>query len=209
MNVTIHTMDQRTPEWHQLRLGRLTGSRAADAIATIKSGEAAARRDYRMELVVERLTGHPTESEFVTPDMERGVALEAEARDAYVSQSGQLIDQSGFVSCDDIMAGCSLDGHSSDMRLLIEIKCPRPANHLHTIEYGVPKKYLPQITHNLWVTGADELDFVSYCPVFPEKLRLCVHRVTKLDVDLEQYAMNATQFLADVEATYQHLKEKC
>ena len=49
--------EQRSEEWRTLRLGRLTASRAADVLATIKSGEAAARCDYRLQLVVERLTG--------------------------------------------------------------------------------------------------------------------------------------------------------
>ena len=208
MKVTIHTLDQRTPAWHQLRLGRLTGSRAADALATIKSGEAAARRDYRVELVAERLTGTPTESGFVSQDMERGIALEADARDAYVSDTGQLLDQSGFVSSDDVMAGCSLDGHTADLLLLVEIKCPRPANHLDVIDGGIPKKYIPQLTHNLWVTGADEIDFVSYCPVFPPKLRLSVHRFTRLDADLVGYEQKALQFLTEVDEMFSTLKER-
>ena len=53
----IINVEQRTPEWFAARLGRVTGSRARDVIATIKSGEAAARRDYRMELIVERYAG--------------------------------------------------------------------------------------------------------------------------------------------------------
>jgi hypothetical protein len=48
---------QGTPEWHALRLGKITASRIADVMATIKTGEAASRADYRMQLVCERLNG--------------------------------------------------------------------------------------------------------------------------------------------------------
>ena len=41
---TIIDAEQRSELWFTARLGRLTGSRAADMLATIKSGEAAARR---------------------------------------------------------------------------------------------------------------------------------------------------------------------
>jgi hypothetical protein len=56
VSFTVVMAEQRSPEWFAARLGRLTGSRAADMLATIKSGEAAARRDLRVQLVVERLT---------------------------------------------------------------------------------------------------------------------------------------------------------
>ena len=44
MRFAIINADQRSPEWFRARSGRLTGSRAADMLATIKTGEAAARR---------------------------------------------------------------------------------------------------------------------------------------------------------------------
>ena len=56
-NFTIVEAEQRTPAWFAARAGRLTASRAKDMLAAIKTGEAAARRDLRIQLVVERLTG--------------------------------------------------------------------------------------------------------------------------------------------------------
>src|SRR5688500_8134096 len=50
--MTIHDVDQRSYEWFALRAGRLTGSCAADMLATLKGkAEAAARRDLRLRLV--------------------------------------------------------------------------------------------------------------------------------------------------------------
>jgi len=62
MSFTIIDAPQRSPEWYAARCGRLTGSAAGDMLARLKgNGEAAARRDLRMRLVLEILTGLPQE----------------------------------------------------------------------------------------------------------------------------------------------------
>lgn len=61
------------------RVGLLTASCAGDMMATIKSGEAAARRDLRVRLVVERLTGVSQEDGFINAAMQRGIDKEADA----------------------------------------------------------------------------------------------------------------------------------
>ena len=52
---------QGSDEWKAARAGKVTASRINDVMAKIKSGEAAARRDYKFELVTEILTGMPPE----------------------------------------------------------------------------------------------------------------------------------------------------
>jgi hypothetical protein len=49
-------MEQRSEEWFQARLGLVTASRVADVLAKIKSGESASRRNYKIQLVSERLS---------------------------------------------------------------------------------------------------------------------------------------------------------
>jgi len=65
--------EQGTAFWHELRRGLVTASRCADVISTVrkKGEEAAARRNYRSELIVEILTGLTTES-YVTREMQWG-----------------------------------------------------------------------------------------------------------------------------------------
>jgi hypothetical protein len=116
---------QRSPEWFAARLGRLTGSRAADMLATIKSGEAAARRDLRMQLVCERLTGQSQEEPFVNAAMQRGIDCEPLAFAAYEAQTGQVVNRTGFLAHTGYMVGCSLDGHVGDFEGLVECKCPQ------------------------------------------------------------------------------------
>ncbi len=204
---TIINVEQRTPEWFKARLGRLTGSRAKDMLATIKTGEAAARRDYRADLVCERLTGEMDDDGYVSKEMQRGTDLEPAAFAAYQIHSGNLCRRTGFVQLDDLMAGCSLDGDTDDMTGIIELKVPKKATHLKYLRAkSVPSDHLAQVTHNLWVTGAQWCDFVSFDPRFPEHLQLFVVRVARKDVDLKGYEAKALAFLAEVDAEVRELQ---
>ena len=62
------------------------------------------------------------------------------------------------------------------------------------------------MTHNLWVTGAQWCDFVSFDPRFPEHLQLFVVRVARKDVDLKGYEAKALAFLAEVDAEVRELE---
>lgn len=207
MRFTIINADQRTPEWFQARAGKLTGSRAADMLATIKSGEAAARRDYRMQLVCERLTGQPQEDGFVNAAMQRGIDLEPLAFAAYEALTGSMAVRTGFLSHTTHPAGCSLDGHVDAFKGIVEIKCPKTATHVKYLREGiVPKDYLPQITHNLWITGAEWCDFLSFDDRLPAELQVFYVRQLAKDVDLIDYEKKALAFLAEVDAEVNALR---
>jgi predicted phage-related endonuclease len=196
--VKIHTIDQRSPEWFALRAGRLTGSAAADMLATIKGkGEAAARRDLRLRLVCERLTGIPQEDAYINAAMQRGIDKEADAIAAYEAETGNLVRRTGFIQHDDLMAGCSLDGDVDDFTGIIEVKCPKSSTHLSTARaLDVPSGYIPQISHNLWITGAKWCDFISFDDRLPPELALVIVRVT---LDTTAYEMAARAFLTEVD----------
>lgn len=197
----MHTCDQRSPEWAALRLGRVTGSRAGDMLATIKSGEAAARRNYRVQLVLERITGRCQETDFHSPDLQRGIDREAEALLRYEALTGTLVRRTGFLAHHELMAGASLDGDIDDCAGIVEAKCPKPAVHLEYLRSKrIPATYLAQIQHALWLTGAQWGDFLSYCPEFPAPLDVCLVRVTAKPEDLASYEIILRQFLAEVNA---------
>lgn len=200
MTFHVSECEQRSPEWFAARLGRLTGSRASDMLAKIKSGEAAARRDLRMQLVVERLTGKPQDEGFVSPAMQRGIDLEAAAIAAYEGATGNLVRRTGFLACDDLMAGCSLDGDVDGFHGLIEAKCPKSATHLGYLRaQAVPSEHRAQMLHNCWVSGAEWCDFVSYDDRFPPELSLFIVRYTPTPLELTDYEMAARTFLAEVD----------
>lgn len=196
----IVDVDQRSPEWFAARAGRLTASCAGDMLARIKTGEAAARRDLRTKLVIERLTGIPQEDGFVSKDMQRGLDNEAAARAEYEIATGAFVQAVGFLQHPALMAGCSPDGAIDDFAGVLELKCPRPANHLECLRSAaLPSRYLPQVTHALWISGAQWCDFASYCGDFPEHLRLFLVRVTRNDAEIASYELMAREFLAEVD----------
>lgn len=191
--------DQRTPEWYASRIGRLTGSSAADMMARIKTGEAAARRDLRVRLVCEVLTGEGQEDAYVSKEMQRGIDKEKDAFAAYEARTGNLVQRVGFVAHDTLMAGCSPDGYVGNYSGLIELKVPKSATHLRYLRAGgMPSDYLYQVTHNLWITGAKWCDFVSFDDRFPPALRLFIVRVERNDADIAAYELMARTFLTEV-----------
>lgn len=197
----VSEAEQRSADWFAARLGRLTGSRAGDMLATIKSGEAAKRRDYRTQLVLERLTGRMQEDGFVSPEMIRGVEMEPSALTAYMAKSGQHVTRTGFLQHTEHMAGCSLDGHIGDFDGIIEIKCPKSATHLRYVRepWEGLNDHKPQILHNLWITGARWCDFVSFDDRFPARYALVVIRYERAPIDILAYEKCALKFLAEVD----------
>lgn len=197
---TVIDAEQRSDAWFRARLGRLTGSRAADLLATVKSGEAAARRDLRVQLVVERLTQTLQEDAFVNAAMQRGIDMEPAAFAAYEALTGQMAQRTGFLAHDTLAVGCSLDGHVGDFEGICEFKCPKSATHLRYLRGGVlPSDHLPQVTHNLWVTGAAWCDFLSFDDRFPLALQTFLVRVHAKHIDLEAYGKKAVAFLDEVD----------
>jgi putative phage-type endonuclease len=200
-------MEQRTEEWFSARLGKVTASRVADVLAKIKSGESASRKNYKMELVVQRLTGKAGES-FTNAAMEWGTEQEPFARMAYEAHTGTFVKEEGFVDHPTIEGfGCSPDGIVGDG--LIEIKCPNTANHIETVlENKAPSKYIPQMQCQMACTGAKWCDFVSFDPRVPEDLQLFVVRVERDQEYIDSMEVEVKQFLSEVLDLFNQLKAR-
>ena len=200
-------MEQRTEEWFSARLGKVTASRVADVLAKIKSGESASRKNYKMELVVQRLTGKPQES-FTNAAMEWGTEQEPFARMAYEAHTGTFVKEEGFVDHPTIEGfGCSPDGIVGEG--LIEIKAPNTANHIETVlENKAPSKYIPQMQAQMACTGAKWCDFVSFDPRVPEDLQLFVVRVERDQEYIDAMEVEVKQFLSEVLDLFNQLKAR-
>jgi putative phage-type endonuclease len=200
-------MEQRTEEWFAARLGKVTASRVADVLAKIKSGESASRKNYKMELVVQRLTNKQGES-FTNAAMEWGTEQEPFARMAYEAHTGTFVKEDGFVDHPTIEGfGCSPDGIVGEG--LIEIKCPNTANHIETVlENKAPSKYIPQMQCQMACTGAKWCDFVSFDPRVPEDLQLFVVRVERDQEYIDAMEVEVKQFLSEVLDLFNQLKAR-
>jgi hypothetical protein len=176
-------------------------------LAKGKKGEAATRRNYRMQLVVERLTGVPQEG-YRNKAMDWGTEHEAEARELLSDRHELWVVQTGFIAHPEMMAGCSPDGLvGKDAG--VEIKCPfNSVVHLETLECGMPPEHMPQVQGNLWITGRTRWHFVSYDPRMPEHLRL-YHQVIARDADyIQNLTAEVANFLTEVDDMHARLARR-
>lgn len=194
-------LPQGSEEWRRARAGLVTASRMCDVMAKIKTGEAAARRDYRALLVAEILTGQPQDDAYMSDEMRWGVEQEPFARAAYEIATDKLVDQVGLVLHPTIeRAAASPDGLVG-IDGVLEIKCPKTATHLQYImDRAVPPKYEPQMMWQIACTGRAWADFVSFDPRLPENLQLFRVRLYRNDARIAELEAEVRNFLRDVDA---------
>jgi len=194
-------MIQGSEEWLEARLGRVTASCFSDVMAR---GQGITRLKYMRRIVAERLTGKPIESYF-NRDMELGTELEPFARMEYEAQTGNLVQEVGFIQHATLLAGSSPDGLIDDDGGL-EIKSVKPTVQIETIERGgYPYEHAAQVQGNLWILGRQWWDFVSYSPDMPEQLRLYIYRVERNEEYIQNLEAEVVKFLAEAEEMYQRL----
>lgn len=207
MHPELLRIEQRTSEWYEARLGKATASRFKDILATLKSGgESAARKNYRAELVVERLTGMPIER-YRSAAMDWGTETEDLARLEYTLKTGNAVEEVGIFVHEKLAAGASPDGLVGKDGL-VEIKCREVANHIQMLRSGeVSNDYTAQIQGQLWLTDRKWCDFISFAPELPENAQLFIKRVPRDEGYIKNLASEVTKFLAEVDAEVAFVKE--
>lgn len=204
MSVTYHhDITQGTPEWLELRRGKLTASEMKFLVTpTLKVASNDKERAHLWELLAQRITGRVDEK-YQGDAMLRGHAEEAEACYLY-EQHYRAVEVCGFVTND--RWGFTL-GASPDRLVgpkgLIECKSRLAKFQVETIcNWEVPDEHRIQVQTELLVAEDREwLDYVSYSngmhmaaiPVEPDPL---VHEAilnaahtfeVKLKTKLEEY----------------------
>jgi putative phage-type endonuclease len=198
--------DQQTPEWFAQRLGKLTASRLADALAKTKSGWGASRANYMAQLVAERLTGVPAES-YTNAVMQHGIDTEPLARAAYEFHTDRTVEPAGFIDHPVIeMTGASPDGLVGDDGL-VEIKCPNTATHIETLLSGViPSKYVLQMEWQMACTGRQWCDYISFDPRMPENMRLFIARQHRGEALIASLENDVIEFLGELDRKVDDLR---
>jgi predicted phage-related endonuclease len=188
-------IEQRTKEWHLLRLGKATGSRFNDIMVGPKY---AGWKNYKAQLVVERLTGTPTET-YTSTEMQWGTDTEPLARLFYSLKTGNQVEETGFIAHEEMAAGISPDGLiGADGG--VEYKCPNTATHIETLRGNkVPTKYLPQVIGGMWITGRKWWDFVSFDPRLTDNARMIIIRVERDEEYINRLEQTIRTFLKEVE----------
>lgn len=157
----IRDIDQGTDEWIALRFGWITASRFKDVKA---GGAGKTRKSYMYQLAAEAITGERAES-YSNEYMEWGTLTEPQARAMYELDSGNDVEEVSFIKLNDTnKIGCSPDGLvGSDG--MVEFKCPKTTTQIETFLSGkMPIGHAPQVQGQLWVSGREWCDFVSFDP---------------------------------------------
>lgn len=192
---------QQSDQWIMNRVGRITASRICDVMSYLKrGGESAARRNYKLEIVAERLTGRSADH-YVSPYMEHGTETEDEARSFYELATQTMVEPVGFVLHPTLdFVGASPDGLVGDDGIL-EIKCPKTETLLQWMDSKeIPDDYLFQMQWELACTGRQWCDFYGYDPRLPVGMRHVYERVPRNDALIEQIEAEVVRFHEEVEA---------
>lgn len=199
MNQPYINIEQGSDEWKQARLGHVTASNMADVMSKGKgSAEAVGRYKYKVKLVAERLTQTSGES-FTNAAMEWGIEQEQFACIEYEASRNVFVERTGFWLHPKIQwVGVSPDRLVGDEGL-IEVKCPNTTTHLgYLFENRIPPDYYKQIQCQLWVTGRQWCDFVSYDPRLPKRNQLLIVRTERDESLIKEMEAETIQFLSEV-----------
>lgn len=192
--------EQNSPEWFAARAGIPTASEFATVMAVGKQGgKSVGRVNYLNKLVGEILTGEVEES-YTNQHMERGKALEDEARDLYTFESGNSPQRVGFVR--NGQKGCSPDS-LIDANGGLEIKSALAHIQIgRLLKEELPSEHRAQVQGSLWVCEREWWDFVSYCPKLP-LLRVRVYR----DEDyIKKIASEVELFNVELQQTVEYIR---
>lgn len=211
------TCQQGSVEWLAARCGSTTASCFADAISVLtrKSGSkeagdpTAASDKYCYDLAIERVSGRPYGEPVKAWTLERGHALEVEARIEYEAQTGYLASESGVILTDDRRFGYSSDGLVEDDGL-IEIKCPVDSvKIIDMLRTGDVSEYYHQIQGGLWISGRKWCDFVQYVPALENGgNHLFVKRIERDEAFIDQMVEKLLAFDARVNEAVALLSKK-
>lgn len=201
--IAVTDFEQGSPEWFAARAGVPSAS-CFDKIVTSKGERSKQRRDYLFQLAGESILGEKAETH-TTAAMERGVEMEAEARSFYEFTHDADVDEVALCYSDERkLWSCSPDGLVGEDGGL-EIKCPKLHTHVGYLVSGkLPTKYFQQVQGNLFVTGREWWDFLSYFRGLPP----LIVRVTPDEAFHAKLSDELERFAEDLAATIEKIKAR-
>ncbi|HUH49357.1 MAG TPA: YqaJ viral recombinase family protein [Mycoplana sp.] len=203
-----HDVEQNSPEWEELKLGKPSASGYAKFMANLGKpfGEPALR--YALQIALEQVTGRKAEHSFSNEHMERGHDQEPVAKALYEAMHFCDVTNGGFFDWG--QWGDSPDGLVGTDGVL-ELNSVIASTHRATIRRGsFDPAYRWQIVGHFDGTKRDWVDFGSYCSDYPEHLQLVVYRTYRDEVaaELAQLAERRAQFLDLVRDEINQLEQR-
>jgi putative phage-type endonuclease len=150
-------MQQRTEAWRQWR-SEGVGASLAPGVMGVNPWFP--RTPYEVFLLLTKRAESPPE----TPAMQRGVALEAAARQAFEAQTGLIVEPGTREHPEHRFLRASLDGITLDGTEIVELKVPRETFEAIRTAREVPPHYYWQVQQQLAVSGAACCHLWIYSP---------------------------------------------
>lgn len=151
-------LKQNSEEWLEFRRQKIGASDAP-----IILGVSPFKTPYQLYLEKLGLSQTPQNSA-----MRRGQEMEQEAREAFEEMYEMLhmevVEVVPLVAQSDSHPWmiASLDGIDLEKKVLVEIKCPGPRDHQVAMDGKIPDHYIPQLQHQMLVTGLEKMFYFSY-----------------------------------------------
>ena len=184
----IHTMEQRSPEWYEIKLGKYSGSMFTKLLM---GKSTAGYNDAIDNIVYERITGKRIAS-FINSDMQYGIDNEPIAKYDYSMRFFRKVVEVGFIEQNE-WVGISPDGLVGKDGM-IEIKCPKYNTQLKLLrDRKINSDYIIQMQGQMMVSGRKWVDFWSWRddmkPFYERVYRdedLILKLKTEIDIAIEE-----------------------
>ncbi len=187
--------------WFRARMGIPTASEFSTVMAQGRKGEdSKTRRTYMLKLAGEIITGEPMEN-YSNSHMDRGHAMEAEARDKYAFMADVDPEQVGFIRNGD--KGCSPDSLVG-ANGLVEIKTKLPHLLIDVLlRDQFPAEHKAQCQGALWVAEREWIDIAVYWP----KLPLFIKRAYRDEAYIKDLSSAVAAFNAELAETVERIRK--
>jgi hypothetical protein len=197
----FYEVEQRSPEWYELRRGVPTASNFGAILAGAKGRQTLLRR-----LAGEIITGEIGET-YRNDAMDRGIEMEKDAREWYERARFVDLKQCGFVRRtlpSGRFAGASPDSFIGEDGAL-EVKTTRPDLWIELFETGTaPTEHKAQLHGNLWITGRRWIDLVVFYRGMPRGLTYRFNRdeayIKEISNAVEVFDFDLHKLVAKVKA---------
>jgi hypothetical protein len=174
---------QGSEEWHAVRKGRITGSRAKDAAERTQKGMFGSKARLYSKDVARSRCGGTVWRKFESKPMTTGKTEEELARMAYEVRTGYQVDEVGFIYTEDGWWGCSPDGLivlANGERGGIEVKTMVGSENLFdAMVYEDLSEFIDQVHFEIQLAKLDWIDVILWAPDFEGPARMKIIRVTR------------------------------
>lgn len=203
-----HDVEQNSPEWDELKLGRPGSSSAATFMAHYGKDFGEPAKKLALRYALERVNGRKSGQNFTNAHMDRGHAQEPVARMLYEDSRFCEVTNGGYFCHGEW--GDSPDGLVGTDGV-IEIKSVIDSTHYETIRRGTyDSAYKWQIVTHFDGTGRDWVDYASYCEDYPEWNQLVVYRTYRDEVkdELDMLQERRSQFIELIKSKVIEINER-